>query len=787
MQLPSLPTCFRAQQSPMSHSDSPFPPLKTEHRYRGVYERAGFDVCYRSTSDSKSIYLKRSRGPMSPTMQQPGPRIASESSLPNGGHAYTSANTSSRSLPQLAPVLSHGEPLPFSTRTVNNSYNTGAPSVNTRGNASGPYGFHSAPLSAVTYAPQDQAERFQLPKRGQRQDQTQHSQPLQFEPFQPVKKAPAMNGAAPQFKQDGERNVKNLCLHIPNSNFSPAPVTNQGSTDSFSEKNSPDSYESGEFKQQTPETSAGSSRDFGRKQSTSSDISVKTSELTSAPYPINDGLNSADKDLSEVLNDFRSEVEQHKKYDPRSREPRTATHKLQLQPLSSDDLNESSYDDSSFRFNSARQSNETDDTTNEEFQSFLKTSANPQNNSRNSHLSTISSIISKPHNSDDEDADVDEELERQLESLKTGSDSCLVLTKRSKDSDSFVTANNTLRASSEQELPSFKIDGASQFSDREDSDSDTETEYEKDEKLTEQEVDLNECDDEVAPLSFRKNVSHAAFDEPPQTPVTKNGAFEEDLETPETIKPLSPKNHRVEEELKNINFKGAESPQLTERDIRSLPLNYNRDNLDLTRDKEDEKEILLHNPTPREFDAFPKSVVGMDIPTFRESTPSFAPGEGPCRVCSQTVDKAGRGDQKAIYSKNSELSGQWHRGCFSCAYVGCDVKFSKHVACYILLDNAFCHDHYHTLNGTRCQSCHQGIEGECIENELKQKWHVSCLKCWKCSTGIKSDYFLINNEIFCEEDAAKEILSMERNGLSTTDKIEKRRTRMLFLDQQHAM
>ena len=76
---------------------------------------------------------------------------------------------------------------------------------------------------------------------------------------------------------------------------------------------------------------------------------------------------------------------------------------------------------------------------------------------------------------------------------------------------------------------------------------------------------------------------------------------------------------------------------------------------------------------------------------------------------------------------------------------------------------------------------------KCIENELKQKWHVSCLKCSKCEKSISSDYFLIANEIVCELDAPTIIAGLEQSGLLTSEKIEKRRTRMLSLEQQQGM
>lgn len=871
MQLRSLPSYFQGEHSPMTSSDSPFPPLKTEHRYRGVYERAGFDVNLGSGSDARSVYLRKSPG-HSPTGRYGGLRIASDStssvtrnqqgrsasshSLPLGGptrlggehtryarenhesghgnvrgnaqginhgnaynniHGNISKNSSNFSNSSWEMGAHHNEDRKYEPRKPeqNGQMSYGSSSTNhksapnTAFPTADPVAVTSASMPSSAVSPSTNStlmgKNFQSRKLDQRHDQNfdqrnyaqpQQNQPFQqfqpFQPFQPTNPAVLINGSDLQhFRADGDRNIKNLSLNIHGSNFSSASMP-QMSNDSLSATDSP-TFDDSNYKRHTPETSASSTDDFVRKNSTTSEASVKTTELTNtAPYPLHDGFASADKDLSEVLGDFRKEVEEHKKYDPRARGPRKFKHNeddsnpgfgyQKFQP-GVDDLNNSSQDDSSFRFNSARQSNETTDTSNDDFENFLQTSEKATN-FRNSQLSTISSIISKPERSDDEDEEVEAELERQLESLKMGSDASLSSNKYS--DESFVTALNLLHDFPQQNVPSIKIDIASQVSDHEGSDSDTEKEGESNNLDADKHESMHEDEesDQIAPLSFQKQ-GPRHFTDSPSTPVMKYG-FEDQIETPETIKPLSPKNHRVEEELKNINFKGANTPRFNTGVLESLETKAERTSL-IVNDNDD--EILLHNPTPREFDAFPKSVVGMEVPNFRTSTagPTHPSGEGPCRVCNTEIDPHARGDEKAIYSKSGDMSGQWHRGCFSCAYIGCDVKFNKHVTCYVLLDNVFCHDHYHSLNGTLCQSCNKGIEGECIENELKQKWHVSCLTCTKCHSTILSDYFLIDNQIFCEHDAAGEIHSMQKNGMSTNDRIEKRRTRMLFIDQHNGM
>lgn len=607
-----------------------------------------------------------------------------------------------------------------------------------------------------------------------------------------------------------------------------------------------------------------------------------------------------------MLDGFKSDVESYKKYDPRPTPKKKAPEISAFAPATGDlrnafsrsvnsDPNESSQDDTSFRFHSYRQSSVSEETTNDDFEDFLTTSATGgHSKNRASQLSTISSIISKPRRSDDEEDEVDRELQRQLEDLKTGSETSLV---SGKIDDSFVTARTL--STHRRSLPTFNIEDVSEPSAEfhaPEYDSDTETEdnsshhdilsllneqhsqagqtsfhqhdqsyeqsfnqsyeqsfrqsyeqsfhgqdreqqssqheyekqssheqgyeqessheqgYEKESsheqgykqrnlpeqeyeqgwgepRYNEQQFEMPEDDD--SPLSVRRTPSEQSqpakyfFMSNPGTPILHDpdeGTLS-NVGTPDTIMPLSPKNHRVEEELKHINFKylaGQEdisSPEVPETPKSAM----SQETL--------ENSILLQNPAPREFEAFPKSVVGTNYPSFRTSKVAAknSPGQGPCRVCGDSVVPTARGSQKAIYSRTGELSGQWHRGCFSCSYVGCSIKFSKNVTCYALLDNALCQQHYHLLNGTLCHTCNSGIEGECIENDTEQKWHPACLQCTRCHQGINTDYYIVSGEIMCHNDATKAIHTMERSGMATADKVEKRRTRMLFIDQLHGV
>lgn len=544
----------------------------------------------------------------------------------------------------------------------------------------------------------------------------------------------------------------------------PEPASHYSAQDMSAEnsgKNSPFDYDRTMAKS-TPSTSASSSHEF-KKSSGSSMFSVQTNELTNTgPYPSD---SNHKRNLSAALAEFRNDVEEHRNHEPKIN-TRTAPHVLKpFVPATSNLLssfkNTKSASAESFHLDSQRLSNETAETSTEDYEQFLHESTLAKPGARaqkNPHLSTISSIISKPSRqySDDEDDEIDEELERQLQELKTGSEVSLASKSVLNSEDSFVTAN--AESVSSRPVPSFKISAGSMHSV-----SSSDTEDDSSENLRRR----SEC--ELTPPLANPQYGNEIDLNEPVTPYIKQTEQASVCETPETIKPLSPKNHFVQKELEEMNFRYAPKEQPVE-------------GLNSAEDTED--GILLKHPVPVEFEAFPKSIIDPNFPTFRDSNMSqkHQPGQGPCRGCNKTVQAESRGSEKAIFSKNGDLTGQWHRRCFKCSYAGCSIAFNKTVTPYVLLDNAFCNHHYHILNDTLCQTCHFGIEGECIENELQQKWHPGCLTCTACQQRIGNDYFLIEGKIFCDADASNAIDALKKAGMLTEDKVEKRRTRMLFIE-----
>ncbi|GME78261.1 unnamed protein product [Ambrosiozyma monospora] len=188
-----------------------------------------------------------------------------------------------------------------------------------------------------------------------------------------------------------------------------------------------------------------------------------------------------------------------------------------------------------------------------------------------------------------------------------------------------------------------------------------------------------------------------------------------------------------------------------------------------------------NTPNLPSLPSFPGMVPQIQLTTAEEPVipqpppePKYAPGTGPCRRCREEI-KPG---EKSIWSKDNQLSGQWHRRCFSC--YTCKSKFSRGSSCYVYQDQPYCQLHFHELNGSLCRICHKGVEGECLENEIEEVFHPDCLKCDYCGVQIRNDYFLYRRMVLCEEDAEKQRQMLLEDG-RTVEGVTKRRTRVMYI------
>lgn len=208
-----------------------------------------------------------------------------------------------------------------------------------------------------------------------------------------------------------------------------------------------------------------------------------------------------------------------------------------------------------------------------------------------------------------------------------------------------------------------------------------------------------------------------------------------------------------------------EEPQLIQRAISNNNAVSNRSVHDEVPVAHEESEFQhnIEHEIPQQF--------VQKLPKREPEIPKYPPGEGPCRKCGLEIER------KPIYSKSGELSGQWHRECFTCT--SCDLRFNKNTNCFVLKDLPYCEYHYHLTNNSLCKVCGSGIVGKCLENDAQDRYHVDCLKCTKCGDFIKSDYLSINGKVHCES-CATEFTSGGRTT-DPNDVIERRRTKLYFI------
>ena len=150
-------------------------------------------------------------------------------------------------------------------------------------------------------------------------------------------------------------------------------------------------------------------------------------------------------------------------------------------------------------------------------------------------------------------------------------------------------------------------------------------------------------------------------------------------------------------------------------------------------------------------------------PPWRARKPQPA-GKGSCRGCGALIFG------KSVSSADGRLTGRYHKPCFVCRT--CKEPFQT-ADFYVLSNQPYCARHYHQLNDSLCTTCDQGIEGQYLETEGKQKYHPHCFTCQvgsgfrsfrlllldaqilmqDCRRPLQDDYFEVNGRTYCEQDA----------------------------------
>ncbi|MCO5598598.1 hypothetical protein L7F22_052695 [Adiantum nelumboides] len=130
-----------------------------------------------------------------------------------------------------------------------------------------------------------------------------------------------------------------------------------------------------------------------------------------------------------------------------------------------------------------------------------------------------------------------------------------------------------------------------------------------------------------------------------------------------------------------------------------------------------------------------------------------------CRKCKQAIRTVG------VRSKDGALTGLFHRECFSC--LQCDATFDDGTF-YVFENAAYCSQHYHMLNGTICQGCNSGIEGQCRQlTETGERFHQHCFTCQfdngkEFCKDLLHDYFVYDGRRLCEWHFEKVLRSVKR-------------------------
>lgn len=158
-------------------------------------------------------------------------------------------------------------------------------------------------------------------------------------------------------------------------------------------------------------------------------------------------------------------------------------------------------------------------------------------------------------------------------------------------------------------------------------------------------------------------------------------------------------------------------------------------------------------------------------------------GKPMCRGCGQMIEG------KSVKAADGRLTGRWHKACFVCR--SCHEPFTT-ADFYVINNEPYCEQHYHEHNGSLCNGCHRGIEGQYLETSsstrfgsIEKKFHPRCFCCCECRAVLSNDYFEITGKVYCERHALAAMRAQARmaGGLNAPNQrglyAERRTTRLI--------
>lgn len=149
--------------------------------------------------------------------------------------------------------------------------------------------------------------------------------------------------------------------------------------------------------------------------------------------------------------------------------------------------------------------------------------------------------------------------------------------------------------------------------------------------------------------------------------------------------------------------------------------------------------------------------------------------KGKCRGCSETIVG------KSVKDSSGRLTGRYHKQCFACRTCGDPFPTAEF---YVFENFPYCEHHYHELNGSLCNSCDRGIEGQYLETDLREKFHPRCFTCTTCRIVLRDGYYEVGGQKYCDrhgERAAAPQQGYLGPGGYKPRNVQKRRTRLMMM------
>ncbi|KAJ4372741.1 hypothetical protein N0V86_008106 [Didymella sp. IMI 355093] len=175
---------------------------------------------------------------------------------------------------------------------------------------------------------------------------------------------------------------------------------------------------------------------------------------------------------------------------------------------------------------------------------------------------------------------------------------------------------------------------------------------------------------------------------------------------------------------------------------------------------------LAHSPPRDRPESGPRQV------ETRRPAPA---SKGNCRGCSELIVG------KSVKDSSGRLTGRYHRSCFVCRTCGDGFPTAE----FYVYDNApYCEHHYHELNGSLCNTCNRGIEGQYLQTDSQEKFHPRCFTCSTCRCPLSADYYEVGGRKLCERHG-QQAAAPRQNYLGPGDyrprNVQKRRTRLMVM------